>query len=77
MDISEAEPLPVREHIELLVDISFNSTLRTKRFLPFLKSKTEQSYGSLQLCRRNLQLDHFSAATDSLQIMTRHALITY
>ncbi|XP_049622783.1 melanoma antigen preferentially expressed in tumors-like [Suncus etruscus] len=69
MDTSESEPLPVKEHIELLIDISFNSTLRTKRFLSFLKSKIEQSYGCLHLCCRNLQLDNLSAPTNSLQVL--------
>ncbi|XP_004611754.1 melanoma antigen preferentially expressed in tumors-like [Sorex araneus] len=66
---SESEPLLAREPIELLVDISFNSTLRTKQFLSFLKIKIEQSFGSLHLCCRNLQIDNLSAHTNSLQIL--------
>ncbi|XP_049622888.1 melanoma antigen preferentially expressed in tumors-like [Suncus etruscus] len=55
--------------IELLVNLSFNSNLRTKQFLLLLKSKIEQSFGSLHLCCRYLQINHISMYTSNLQIL--------
>ncbi|XP_049622889.1 melanoma antigen preferentially expressed in tumors-like [Suncus etruscus] len=55
--------------IELLVNLSFNSSWRTKRFLLFIKRKIEQSFGSLHLCCRYLQINHISVHNSSVQIL--------
>ncbi|XP_054977107.1 melanoma antigen preferentially expressed in tumors-like [Sorex araneus] len=57
------------EPVELLVDLSFNSVLRTKQFISFLKTKIEQNFGLLHLCCRNLQIDNLSVHKSSLQIV--------
>ncbi|XP_055980194.1 leucine-rich repeat-containing protein 14-like [Sorex fumeus] len=64
-----SEPVSAWKPIELVVNLSFNSNLRTKRFLYFLKSKVEQSFGSLHLCCRYLQISQISVHTSSLQIL--------
>lgn len=66
---SESEPLSTQKPMELLVDLSFNGTLRTKQFLSFLQSKVEQSFGSLHLCCRDLQIDKMSAHKSVLQFL--------
>ncbi|XP_004611758.2 leucine-rich repeat-containing protein 14-like [Sorex araneus] len=66
---SESDPGSVWKTAELLINLSFNSTLTTKRFLSFLKSKVEQSSGSLHLCCRYLQINQTSVHTNMLQIL--------
>lgn len=66
---SESEPPSTQKPVELLVDLSFNGTLRTKQFLSFLQSKVEQSFGSLHLCCRDLQINKISAHKSVLQFL--------
>ncbi|XP_055980104.1 leucine-rich repeat-containing protein 14-like [Sorex fumeus] len=66
---SETDPGVTWKTAELLINLTFNSTLRTKRFLSFLKSKVEQSSGSLHLCCRYLQINQISVHTNMLQIL--------
>ncbi|XP_058391240.1 melanoma antigen preferentially expressed in tumors-like [Diceros bicornis minor] len=66
---SESELQSAREPMELLADLSLNDTLRTKQFLSFLQSKGEQSFGSLHLCCRHLQIDKLSAHKSLLQFL--------
>ncbi|XP_004606462.1 melanoma antigen preferentially expressed in tumors-like [Sorex araneus] len=67
MGTSESEP--VNKPIELLLDISFSRTWRAKKFIIFIKSKIEQSSGSLHLCCRNLQIDNMRVHPRSLRIL--------
>ncbi|XP_055981651.1 melanoma antigen preferentially expressed in tumors-like [Sorex fumeus] len=69
MGASESGSVSARKPIELLVDISFTCTVRTKRFISFVKSKVDQSSGSLHLCCRNVQIDNICMHTKSLRIL--------
>ncbi|XP_023985256.1 melanoma antigen preferentially expressed in tumors-like [Physeter macrocephalus] len=66
---SVSEPQLAQEPMELLVDISLNSTLRTEQFLSFLCSKVQQNFGSLHLCCRDLQIDRMSAHKNILHFL--------
>ncbi|XP_062940788.1 melanoma antigen preferentially expressed in tumors-like [Cynocephalus volans] len=66
---SESEPQSSREPVELLVNISLDSTWRTGRFLSLLRNKVEQSFGSLHLCCRVLQFDGRLAHEHILQLL--------
>lgn len=66
---SESELQSAQEPMELLVDLSLSDTLRAKQFLSFLRSKVEQSVGSLHLCCRDLQIDKMSAHRSILQFL--------
>ncbi|XP_004606464.1 melanoma antigen preferentially expressed in tumors-like [Sorex araneus] len=66
---SESESVSARKRIELLVDISFSCTMRIKQFISFLKTKVEQSAGSLHICCRKLQIDTMCVHTRSLQFL--------
>lgn len=66
---SRSEPQSAQEPMELLVDISLNSTLRTEQFLSFLCSKIQQDFGSLHICCRDLQIDRMSAHKSILQFL--------
>ncbi|XP_008579130.1 PREDICTED: leucine-rich repeat-containing protein PRAME-like [Galeopterus variegatus] len=66
---SESEPQSSREPVELLVDISLDGTLRTGRFLSLLRNKVQQSFGSLHLCCRDLQIDGRLAHEHILQLL--------
>uniref|UniRef100_A0A8D2JR63 Melanoma antigen preferentially expressed in tumors-like n=1 Tax=Sciurus vulgaris TaxID=55149 RepID=A0A8D2JR63_SCIVU len=57
---SDSEPQSSWESMELLVDLSLDGTLKTRQFLSFLRRKIEQSFGSLHLCCRDLQIDKIS-----------------
>ncbi|XP_028608324.1 melanoma antigen preferentially expressed in tumors-like [Grammomys surdaster] len=43
--------------VELLVDLSLDGSLMEKEFLIFLMHKIEESFGSLHVCCRDLQID--------------------
>lgn len=66
---SRSEVEPAQETMELLVDISFNNTLRTQQFITFLCNKVEQSSGFLHLCCRDLQINRMFANKRILQIL--------
>lgn len=66
---SGSEPQSAQEPMELLVDISLNSTLRTEQFLSFLCSKIQQNVGSLHVCCRDLQIDRMSGHKSILQFL--------
>ncbi|XP_054551611.1 melanoma antigen preferentially expressed in tumors-like [Talpa occidentalis] len=66
---SESVPQSVWEPLELVMDISFNDAVKAKHFLSFLRNKVEQSFGSLHLCCRNLQIDKMSALRSNLQFL--------
>ncbi|XP_058906150.1 melanoma antigen preferentially expressed in tumors-like [Kogia breviceps] len=66
---SGSEPQSAQETMELLVDISLNSTLRTQQFLSFLCSKVQENFGSLHLCCRDLQIDRISAHKSIMQFL--------
>uniref|UniRef100_A0A8C5ZA94 Melanoma antigen preferentially expressed in tumors-like n=2 Tax=Marmota marmota marmota TaxID=9994 RepID=A0A8C5ZA94_MARMA len=57
---SNSEPRAPREPMELLLDLSLDGSLQTRQFLSFLRRKIEQSFGSLHLCCRDLQIDKMS-----------------
>ncbi|XP_008589875.1 PREDICTED: melanoma antigen preferentially expressed in tumors-like [Galeopterus variegatus] len=66
---SDSEPQSSRKPVELLVDISLDGTLRTGRFLSLLRNKVQQSFGSLHLCCRDLQIDGRLAHEHILQLL--------
>ncbi|XP_007451296.1 PREDICTED: leucine-rich repeat-containing protein PRAME-like [Lipotes vexillifer] len=66
---SGSEPQSAQEPMELLVDISLDSTLRTEQFLSFLCSKIQQNVGSLHVCCRDLQIDRMSGHKSILQFL--------
>lgn len=66
---SESQPQSAQEPMELLVDISLNSVMRTQRFHSFLCRKVQQSCGSLHLCCRDLQINKMSALRRILQFL--------
>ncbi|XP_036082766.1 melanoma antigen preferentially expressed in tumors-like isoform X1 [Rousettus aegyptiacus] len=66
---SESEPQSAWEPMELLVDISISGTLRKNQFLSFLRRKVEQSFGSLHLCCRGLQIDNVSSDRSILRFV--------
>ncbi|XP_059943881.1 melanoma antigen preferentially expressed in tumors-like [Mesoplodon densirostris] len=66
---SGSAPQSAQEPMELLVDISLNSTLRTEQFLSFLCNKIQQDFGSLHICCRDLQIDRMSAHKSILQFL--------
>ncbi|XP_039730793.1 melanoma antigen preferentially expressed in tumors-like isoform X1 [Pteropus medius] len=66
---SESEPQSAWEPVELLVDISISGTLRKNQFLSFLQRKVEQSFGSLHLCCRGLQIDNMSSDRSILRLV--------
>lgn len=55
--------------MELLVDISISGTLRKNQFLSFLRTKVEQSFGSLHLCCRSLQINNMSCEKSILNFV--------
>ncbi|KAG8511181.1 Melanoma antigen preferentially expressed in tumors [Galemys pyrenaicus] len=71
LGIADSEPVPASgwEPLELLIDISFNDSVKAKQFLSFLRDKVEQSFGSLHLCCRNLQIDKMSDLKSNLQFL--------
>ncbi|XP_057573579.1 melanoma antigen preferentially expressed in tumors-like [Hippopotamus amphibius kiboko] len=66
---SGSERQSAQEPMELVVDISLSSTLRTEQFHSFLCNKVQQSFGSLHLCCRDLQIDGISAHKSILQFL--------
>ncbi|XP_057393654.1 melanoma antigen preferentially expressed in tumors-like [Balaenoptera acutorostrata] len=66
---SGSEPHSAQEPMELLVDISLNSTVRTEQFLSLLCSKVQQNFGSLHLCCRGLRIHRMSALKSILQFL--------
>ncbi|TKC33492.1 hypothetical protein EI555_002908, partial [Monodon monoceros] len=66
---SRSEPQSAQEPMELLVDISLNSILRTEQFLSFLCGKIQQNVGSLHVCCRDLQIDRMSGHKSILQFL--------
>ncbi|XP_033705172.1 melanoma antigen preferentially expressed in tumors-like [Tursiops truncatus] len=66
---SGSEPQSAQEPMELLMDISLNSTLRTKQFLSFICSKIQQNVRSLHVCCRDLQIDRMSGHKSILQFL--------
>ncbi|XP_036780909.2 melanoma antigen preferentially expressed in tumors-like [Manis pentadactyla] len=68
-DDSESEPHSASETVELLVDLSLDGTLRTWQFVSFLQSKLRQSFGSLHLCCRDLEIFDMSADRSILQFL--------
>ncbi|KAK2506557.1 hypothetical protein MC885_005800 [Smutsia gigantea] len=68
-DNSESEPHSALETVELQVDLSFNGTLRTQQFLSFLQRKLRQSFGSLHLCCRDLEIFNMPAYRRMLQFL--------
>ncbi|XP_036735254.1 melanoma antigen preferentially expressed in tumors-like [Manis pentadactyla] len=68
-DNSESEPHSASETVELLVDLSFDGTLRTQQFVSFLQSKLRQSFGSLHLCCRDLEIVDMSSHRSMLQFL--------
>lgn len=58
-----------RQPMELLVDLSLDGTLREREFFALLLNKVEQSSGSLHLCCRDLQIDKFSYARNTLKFL--------
>ncbi|ELK18797.1 melanoma antigen preferentially expressed in tumors-like [Pteropus alecto] len=66
---SESESQSAWEPMELLVDISISGTLRKNQFLSFLRRKVEQSFGSLHLCCRGLQIDNMSSDRSILRFV--------
>uniref|UniRef100_A0A8C6R4X6 Uncharacterized protein n=1 Tax=Nannospalax galili TaxID=1026970 RepID=A0A8C6R4X6_NANGA len=66
---SESESQSSRQPMELLVDISLDSTLRDREFLSLLVSKEEQSLGSLHFRCRDLQIDKLSNCKSTLRLL--------
>ncbi|XP_007537731.2 melanoma antigen preferentially expressed in tumors-like [Erinaceus europaeus] len=66
---SESRPPVDWEPIEILVDITFDGSLKEMKFISCLLSKVEHSFGSLHLCCRNLQIDNISIHKNSLQFL--------
>ncbi|XP_008584913.1 PREDICTED: leucine-rich repeat-containing protein PRAME-like [Galeopterus variegatus] len=66
---SESEPQSSRKSMELLVDVSLDGTWRTARFLSLLRSKVEQSFGTLHLCCRYMQIDKMPVREYVLQFL--------
>ncbi|ELV10142.1 Leucine-rich repeat-containing protein PRAME-like protein [Tupaia chinensis] len=66
---SETEPRSSVEPMKLLVELSLDDTSRTRQFLSFLKSKVDQSSGSLHLCCRELQIVKISAHKSFLRLL--------
>ncbi|XP_052602148.1 melanoma antigen preferentially expressed in tumors-like [Peromyscus californicus insignis] len=58
-----------RQSMEILVDLSLDGTLREREFFALLLNKVEQSSGSLHLCCRDLQIDKFSYARNTLKFL--------
>lgn len=54
---------------ELLVDLSLDGTLRAREFSSLLLSKVEESFGSLHLCCRDLQIDKLSEYKNTLKLV--------
>nr|XP_004669666.1 melanoma antigen preferentially expressed in tumors-like [Jaculus jaculus] len=64
------ETQPSRKAMELLVDLSLNSTLRERRFISLILRKVEQSVGLLHLCCRDLQINTLSECKSTLKLFT-------
>ncbi|KAL1766405.1 melanoma antigen preferentially expressed in tumors-like [Sigmodon hispidus] len=66
---SNPESLSSRQPMELLVDLSLDGTLREREFFALILNKVEQSSGSLHLCCRDLQIDKFCYARNTLKFL--------
>jgi hypothetical protein len=55
--------------MELFVDLYFDGTLRSRKFLSVLLNKVEQSFGSLHLCCRDLQISKTSDYKSTLKFL--------
>ncbi|XP_073920522.1 melanoma antigen preferentially expressed in tumors-like [Castor canadensis] len=66
---SESQPQSSRKPMELLVDLYFDGTLRSRKFLSVLLNKVEQSFGSLHLCCRDLQISKTSDYKSTLKFL--------
>ncbi|XP_069896133.1 melanoma antigen preferentially expressed in tumors-like [Dipodomys merriami] len=66
---SESELQLSRQPMEVLVDLYLDGTVKTWQLLSVVLGKVEQSFGSLHLCCRDLQIDKVSECRSTLKFL--------